>query len=301
MKQTKQTILIVGLAFVLVAAFSGCTRDKVGLPGPTGPSTVATILKLSASPNVIAAGLTQRQEVTITANLYKFDGQPVSGVTIHFEIRDQLGRRVYVGLMDGSQNVLSKATDSSGRVTVNYRGPLVDELENLDYLPLYIYAHVGWQGKEEITELCPLNIISDVFDIESELQFDLQAFPNVLWCGSTPPTSRIVGKFIYKINGIPVVGRKVYFKIIRGPGKFDDGFAKTFAVTDDNGVAEVTYIGPTRNELTADTEVEIQGQPETDWIQVYTDPYDPAPIGEEDKYYIHKEMIIRLIKGTGVN
>ena len=79
---------------------------------------------------------------------------------------------------------------------------------------------------------------------------------------------------------------------------FEDGFKKTFAVTDADGVAEVTYVGPTRDEIPFDTFVTIQGQPETDWVHV-KDPYDP--LDDPSEFYIHKEMDIRLIKGTGTN
>ncbi len=293
MKLDKRTIMALSLT-VLMIAFFGCKRDQVGLPGPTGPSTLATILKLSVSPNVIAAGLNARQTVGITANLSKFDGAPVPGTTIHFDLRDAFGGKVYLGFLDGSQTVVSKTTDGSGSVSVTYHGPFVSEL-NLAAAQIYIYAYVGWEGKETISELCPIWIIGDVF--ETELAFEMQAIPNVLWCTSERPTSTIRGIFTYQ-NGVPIVGRRVYFKILSGKGLFEDGFNKTFAVTDANGVAEVKYVGPTRDEIPFDTFVTIQGQPETDWVHV-KDPYDP--LDEESKFYLHKEMDIRLIKASGNN
>ncbi len=300
MKCDKRAIMVLSLAVLMVSTFS-CKRDQVGLPGPTGPSTLATLLKLSVSPNVIAAGINTRQTVGITANLSKFDGSPVPGTTVHFDLRDELGFKVYLGFLDGSQTVVSKVTDGSGNVSVTYHGPFVSEL-NLTAAKIYISAYVGWEGKEIVTELCPIWIIGDVF--ETELAFELQAFPNVLWCSSVSPTSTIRGVFTY-LNGVPIVGRKVFFKIVSGPrgaeGQFADGYTKTFAVTDEDGVAEVIYYGPTRDQLSADSFVTIQGQPETDWIHIYDPQYDPPGTDPNDKFYIHKEMQIRLIKGTGAN
>jgi hypothetical protein len=305
MKQKIHTILTIGLIVLMAAAVSSCKRDTLGVPDPTGPSTLATIIKLGASPNVIAVGLEARQQAVVTAHLYKFDGQPQSGKSIHFELRDAFGSKAYYGRLDNSTSVVSKVTDGSGKVSVTYTGPIASELDTIDNFTLYVYAWVGWQGREEISELCPIHIVGDVL-ADLEIEFDLQAFPNVLWCADTPPTSKIRGIYTYG-NGLPVVGRKVFFKIsgFNGPpgaeGEFDDGTTNTFAVTDANGVAEILYIGPTGSQLTGDAAVWIQGQPETDWIKVWDPNYDPPPPGEDDKYYIHKTMGLRLIKAPGTN
>ncbi len=296
MKLNKRSILVIGLAFMMAAAFSSCTRDKVTVPNATGPSTLATLLEMGASPNVIAAGVNARQSVTVTANLFTYDGQPVSNTSINFELRDAFGFKAAYGFLENAQTTVSKTTDGSGRVSITYHGPFTSELDIFDNFVLYVYAYVGWQGKEEISELCPIRIIGDVM-ADLDLEFELQAFPNVLWCTSTRPTSRIRGIFTYE-NGIPMVGRKIFFSIETGPGEFSDGYTKTFGVTDANGIAEVTYIGPTKNEITGDTNVTIEGQPETDFIHV-DDPYDPND--DPDKYYFHKAMILRLIRGTGSN
>ncbi len=296
MKLNKRSILVTGMAFMMVATFSSCTRDKVGLPNATGPSTLATILEMAASPNVIAAGVNVRQAVTITANLFTYDGQPVANKGITFELRDAFGLKAEYGFLDDSQMTVSKTTDGSGRITLTYHGPFASELDVFDNFVLYVYAYVGWQGKEEISELCQIRIIGDVL-ADLDLEFELQAFPNVLWCTSIRPTSTIRGIFTYQ-NGVPMIGRKVFFTILTGPGEFADGYTKTFGVTDANGIAEVIYVGPTKNEIAGDTNVTIQGQPETDFIHV-DDPYDPDD--DDDKYYFHKSMILRLIRGTGSN
>jgi hypothetical protein len=297
MKQKKHTILAISLAVLTAVAFSSCKRDTVGLPDPTGPSTLATILKMGASPNVIAAGLNERQTATVTAHLYKFDGQPLSGRTVHFEVRDAMGFKANYGYLDGSMTVVSKLTDGAGNVSVTYTGPIASELDFVDNFILYVYAWVGWQGREEISELCSIHIVGDLL-ADLALEFELQAFPNVLWVTSSPATSVIRGIYTYQ-NGLPVVGRKVFFEIKRGPGTFEDGLTKTFAVTNANGVAELLYMSPTNAALTAaETWVTIEGQPETDWIHII-DPYDP--LDEDSKFWLHKEMDIKLIKGTGNN
>ena len=295
MKQKTYTLMTIGLVVLMIAAFGSCKRDTVGIPDPTGPSTLATILKLGASPNVIAAGLKHRQTAVVNAQLYKFDGQPVSGKTVHFEVRDAFGFKADYGHLDNSMTVVSKATDGSGRVSVTYTGPLSSELDMADNFILYVYAWVGWDGKEQISELCPIHIVGDVF-ADVDLEFELQAFPNILWVTSAGATSKIRGVYTYA-NGVPVVGRKVFFEIKRGPGQFEDGRVKTFAVTDANGVAEILYLSPTFAQLTApETYVTIEGQPETDWVHIM-DPYNPED--DLDKYWLHKEMTIKLIKGTG--
>jgi hypothetical protein len=306
MNQKKYTILAISLVILMAAASSSCKRDTLGVPDPTGPSTLATIIKLGASPNVIAAGLEARQQAVITAHLYKFDGQAQGGKTIHFEVRDAFGMKANVGNLDNSMTVVSKVTDGSGKASVTYTGPIASELDVFDNFTLYVYAWVGWQGKEEISELCPIHIVGDVL-ADLEIEFELQAFPNVLWCAVTPPISKIRGVYTYG-NGVPVVGRKVFFEItgFNGPpgaeGEFADGLRKTFAVTDANGVAEILYIGPTGNMLTGDAAVWIQGQPETDWIHIQLPPdYDPDGTDPAEKYYIHKTMGLRLIKAPGTN
>jgi len=297
MKQKKHTILAIGLVISMAAALSSCKRDTMGLPDPTGPSTLATILKLGASPNVIAAGLAARQTAVITAHLYKFDGQALGGKTIHFEVRDAFGFKANYGHLDNSMTVVSKVTDGAGKVTVTYTGPIASELDIFDNFTLYVYAWVGWQGKEEISELCPIHIVGDVL-ADLELEFELQAFPNVLWVTSSPATSIIRGIYSYQ-NGVPVVGRKVFFEIKRGPGMFEDGQTRTFAVTDANGVAELLYMSPSNSQLTAaEVWVTIEGQPETDWVHI-PNPYDPDD--ESEKFWLHKSMDIKLIKGTGNN
>jgi hypothetical protein len=282
-----------------LAAASSCNRNKVGAPDPMGPSTLATLIEITASPNIIVAA-DSRQTTTITARVYMYDGSPVANQTVSFDIRNALGQKLYLGFLDGSQTVVSRNTDSSGVVSVTYSGPLAAELSEMlvSELTVHINVYLGWQGDEIITDFCPIVVVGDLLEFASAIEFELQAFPNVLWCTDKSPKSEIRGIFKYTYNGIPITGRRVYFKILSGPGVFEDGKTKTFAVTDKDGLAMIKYIGPKRDEIAYDTLVTIQGQPETDWIHVdssYDDPQVPS------EFYIHKELDIRLIKGQGNN
>ncbi|MCK4496218.1 MAG: hypothetical protein KAU91_07695, partial [Candidatus Aminicenantes bacterium] len=278
MKNKRNIIIVFSLALIL--SFLPSCRNAVEEPAPFGPSSLSILLHTSANPNVLFAGST-REVTNITASLKKFDGTSVSNINIHFEITPNLGH------FEGNLSVITKTTDSSGLVSLSYYGPTAQELANNQ--TLYINAYAAWEGKEIIAELTPVYIVRDKYDLD--LVFKLMADPNVLWCTSERPESLITGIFTYA-DGTPVVGRKVFFEILSGPGEFSFGRTKRYAVTDEEGIATVTYIGPTGDEIDADQFVTIQGQPETYWV--YIDPDDP----NNNKYYLHKEMEIRLIKGT---
>jgi len=288
------------ISILSLVLFNSCSRSDFDHPGPTGPSTLAVLLNLSASPNVLYAGPTGETS-TITATLKKFDGVPLTNRSIHFEIVYSDGTRANVGFLDNQQTVLTKTTNSNGTISFTYSGPTDQELIDLDMgslddFKIYIYAYLAWEGKDLIAEQTPIMILKDVYDTigPEDIGFELQAFPNVLWCTLERPESEIRG--IFTMKGIPITGKKVFFKILSGPGEFSDGFTKTYAITDSNGVATINYIGPTKDELTFDTIVTIQGHPETDWIHVDPPPGYPPEEGE-DYFFIYKQMDIRLIKG----
>lgn len=273
MKNKRNIIIVFSLALIL--SFLPSCRNAVEEPAPFGPSSLSILLHTSANPNVLFAGTT-REVTTITASLKKFDGTPLSNISIHFEVTPNLGH------FEGNLSVITKITDSSGLVSLSYYGPTAQDLTANQ--TLYIYAYAAWEGKEIIAELTPVYIVRDKFDLD--LVFELMADPNVLWCTSERPESVILGIFTFE-SGAPVVGRKVFFTILSGPGEFSDGKTKTYAVTDEEGVATITYVGPTNDEINYDQFVTIRGQPETYWA-------DP----DNNEYYLHKEMEIRLIKGT---
>lgn len=292
MKNKLYILMCVMLGFT-ISFFSACTRSQVEEPSPVGPSTLSILLDVNSYPNVISAG-ESRQSVQITADLKKFDGVPLSNQTITFEIRDELGSRLYVGFFEDNQSIVTKSTDGSGRATVTYHGPLAQEIfvanngQTADK-QVYIYAFVGWEDNEFIADYAPVYIISDIV----ELTFDMQASPNVLWCSDENPYSEIRGLF-KKADGAPIVGRKVFFKILKGKGEFEDGTRKTYVYTNAEGIATIRYVGPTAAEMDLSEElVTIQGQPETEWIHIDSPGYGDS---EGDAFYIHKEMDLRLIK-----
>lgn len=270
----KTNLFIVCILVSTLVLSTSCKRSGVDYPAPTGPSTIAVILTVSTSPNVILAGVT-RQMSTITANLRNFQGVALANETIHFDIRDETGEKAYLGFFEGNLSVASRMTDSSGNVSLNYFGPLVTELAA--DAQVYIYAWVEWEGKEYIIEYSPVYVVRDIIEIE----FNLFANPNVLWATAQRPESQIIGT-LKKLDGIPVQGWTVFFKITSGPGKFSDGTVNAFGTTDATGMATVTYVGPTKNELTEDIFVTIKGQPQT-----------------SSPNYAHEEVQIRVKKGPG--
>lgn len=263
-------VIVMGLALILT---SGCKRNAVEEPGPFGPPGLSLLLKLNTTPNVIFAG-DVRESVTVTAKLEKYTGAALAGETIQFQVNDAFGNRANVGYFEGNQSVAHKVTDSNGQITIGYFGPTAMELTADSQI--YITAIVAWEGKEYITEFSPIYIARDV----TEVNFNIIAQPNVLWCTTVRPESTIQATFT-KTDGAPLVNRKVYFTILSGPGHFGDNKTKTYVMTNNQGEANIQYIGPKNSMIAFDQFVTIQGQPET------TTPF-----------YIHQEIDIRLIKGT---
>jgi len=277
------------LSFTVITS---CTRDAVEEPSPVGPSGFALSFKASASPNVLFAGFQQRQSTTITAVLRKFNGEPMAGRTVYFELMDSLlGQRVDgVGYFEGFQTAASEVTDGNGIVTINYYGPTTGELrkrEAFENNNFSIAAYVAWEGSEFIYEYVPIYFIRDF----SDLIFNVTVDPNVLWCSNTRPQSTIRAHFAGP-DGTPLVGRKIFFEIITGKGKFSDGKTKTFKETGSDGYATIIYRGPTKNEMSSNEEwVKIQVQPQT-WWDEFGDYPDGTP--DDDRYYLHVEFSIRL-------
>jgi hypothetical protein len=152
----KKTIWISFLGLALIFSSASCTRDKVGSPSPTGPSTLALVLKLAVDPNVLLAG-PERQETAIVATLKRYDGTPVAGRTIYFEINNAANDRVNVGLFDGGNPVSSRVTDAGGNAYVNYFGPLNTEVSSGGVL--HIWATVALDGNNTIKDYVTIEII----------------------------------------------------------------------------------------------------------------------------------------------
>jgi hypothetical protein len=120
-------LLVLATGLVLVLAVTACTRHDVDQPSPVGPSTLATILKISANPNVLNAG-THRQGATITASLKKYDGTPLAGRTVYFEINDAEDLRANIGFFEDRTIVATRVTDGGGNAYVTYFAPVKDEI-----------------------------------------------------------------------------------------------------------------------------------------------------------------------------
>ncbi len=150
------TLLFITLFLVLSVFVVTSCRDAVKEPPPTGPSSYATLLGLSANPNVLFAGLDTRQVSTITATLKKYDGTPLSGETIYFEIVDSQGSKVNIGFFDPLYTQ-SMVTDGSGTAEVLYFGPLYGEVARNSYI--CIRATVAGTGPEFIQTITWIYIV----------------------------------------------------------------------------------------------------------------------------------------------
>lgn len=240
--KTKKILFItwVLLAFIIFGS-SSCKREDVQIPAPSGPSSFAVLLHLSANPNVLFAGLNSRQMTTIVATLKKYDGSPISEKTLFFETVDSAGTRVDLGYFEGNQALQSKTTDSSGSARISYYGPLSEEI--LANTTIYIRATVAWEGPQFIYETAPLYIVRDA----DQISFLVEAIPSVIFAGDTNPTSEIRARLL--MGGAPVQDYPVYFILEQPIGIFSDGLRHTYALTNADGIASKTYIGPTWVEI----------------------------------------------------
>lgn len=235
-------VYLVLLALIFCGSYS-CKRNDVDIPSPSGPSSFAILLRLNANPNVLFAGLTTRQMTTITATLKKYDGSPIAGKTLFFETIDNSGMRVDLGYFEGYQALQSKTTDSSGSVRVNYYGPLSEEISA--NATIYVRATVAWEGAQFIWETAPLYIVRDA----DQISFVVEAVPPVIYAGDTNPTSEIRAQVL--MGGVPLQDYPVYFILEQEIGVFDDGLRYTYALTNADGIASKTYIGPTWVQISA--------------------------------------------------
>lgn len=147
---------LVLLAFILFSSDS-CKRNDVGIPSPSGPSSFAILLSLSANPNVLVAAQDTREVTTITATLKEYDGTPIPGKTVFFEILDSSGFRIDLGHFEDNQFIISKTTNSSGSVSTTYYSPLSREIWS--NVIVYIRALVAWEGSQFVHEKVPIYII----------------------------------------------------------------------------------------------------------------------------------------------
>ena len=171
-------------------------------------------------------------------------------------------------------------TGSDGSVRVNYYGPLASERQgkNVDIL---IRATVAWEGNVLVEMETPIRIIADA----TGLNFTVDAYPSVLYAGTPRPESQI--KAIAKYEGAPISNRRVYFTILQGPGFFSGNKTIAFVNTGPDGIATLTYFGPTRDEIFSTQTVVIQAQLETS-VGEHKSPDEENPS--------YDEVIIRIVR-----
>jgi hypothetical protein len=246
MRANKILIIAAGLALVLGAA---CKRNAVHEPSPVGPSTLATVLKVSASPNVIVAGA-RHAGTTIAASLRKFDGTPIVGRSVTFEVCNEAGMQIDVGFFEGHESVLTKQTDGGGNISLTYYGPLESDIAASTIVD--IWATAAAEGDETIQNFAPVSIIRDTGSTSALIE--VLANPNVLNAGAVRQ-SAVVTAVVTAANGAPLANRKVYFEINDETNKrsaigyFKEANPVATAVTNSSGRASVTYFAPLKTEV----------------------------------------------------
>jgi hypothetical protein len=290
----KHSLLVFLLVMSLVFSYS--CRNKTEEPSPLGPSTFSILMIASASPNVlIARDSGARDTSVVTVTLTTFQGVPLANETIIFDVYDMTLENTLenYGYFEGNQSVVAKTTDSDGRVSILYYGPVFEEIIQywdespseteppLPYPPeqVYIRASLAWHGKELIQEYTHLQIVSEL-----KKKIRLQASPNVLWIVSGSQKSRqstLTAK-VADLKGAPVKGEKIWLEFQTGPGEFkENGRRQISGKTNENGEVVVTYLAPKRSEIFTDgIKVKITAQVQTD-----------------DPNWAHDEAEIRLNRG----
>jgi len=220
-------------------------------------SSLAAVLKISANPNVIAAG-NHRQSTTITANLNRLDGTPLANRTVYFDIGDSSHSRVNIGYFEGQTSVLSRKTDAKGNINVIYYGPLASEIEAST--SVYIWAKAALKGDEFIEDFAQVDIVRDASS--STVLLELSANPNILNAGTQRESSTIIAT-VKRLNGTPLSNRTVYFEINDDADKrahigyFEGQNPVASRVTDSDGKAYVTYFAPIKDEIKVSCVVHI--------------------------------------------
>jgi len=153
----KKNIITISLLLFCMLIISSCTRSEVEEPSPLGPSTISVIFEVSANPNILTAG-PSRQSSIITASLKKYNGTPLPGKTVFFDIRNSQGQKIYEGFFfNDDQYTASRVTNSQGIAEVKYYGPNAKEIST--EMEIYIYALVPWEGQEFLISRAPIYIV----------------------------------------------------------------------------------------------------------------------------------------------
>ena len=154
MNAKKSLILATGL--VLVLALTSCTRHDIDQPSPIGPSTLATVMKISANPNVMDAGERRRSSM-IVVSLKKYDGTPIAGRAVFLEINDVTDNRAHIGYFSGDDIVATRVTDGGGNAYIKYYAPMKDEIKAS--CVVHIWASIPGDERTFLQEYTEIYII----------------------------------------------------------------------------------------------------------------------------------------------
>jgi len=94
-----------------------------------------------------------------------------------------------------------------------------------------------------------------------QVSMDVNVNPDVILTTDARQTSEV--RALVKMGGEPAADQLIVFTIIRGPGEFEDYHVRTAATTNSNGYAFVTYLSPTKHQMSGDETVIIQAQLQT--------------------------------------
>jgi len=98
---------------------------------------------------------------------------------------------------------------------------------------------------------CERGIVKESSIIASstaQFTFELSASPNILFATETRRDSSLI-KLVVKDGGIPVKDAVVYFSVQTGPAMFSDYSWRIAVVSNENGIASATLLGPLRSEI----------------------------------------------------
>jgi len=292
---TRKPILRITVSLPIILSmmigFGSCKRSSIEQPSPMGPSTLAIMLRLVVSPNVLYSGTTQ-QKTTLTATLTNYTGIPIPNSIIHFdiepiefEIAPDVFEKVSFGYFENNQTEISIATDSNGVVNLNYFGPLardVREYTDETNLTINIVASNNWDAKEFITEIAPVKVILQ----SSDLDLFAAAFPDVLYAGFGKRNVSTITATVKTEGGAPIKNRPILFEITDELGeKLNIGYflGNTLVVsrkTIADGTARVDYFAPLAHEITDNVNI---------FIRV-------SVSGNDDQQYVTQLVPIQIIR-----
>jgi len=164
-KKMKINIIFVFSLVLILILFNTCKRSTpdqkspmINIESPYSPSGFITKLVLFPSPSMV--NLRTTSTVTITATLTKL-GIPLNNRAIIFDLSDEFGEKIELGLYDDDPNpdapLVERSTNESGVATVTYNAPPASRL--LRDFVVFIRAIVVGEGDEAISDMAPIQLI----------------------------------------------------------------------------------------------------------------------------------------------